>query len=78
MENIEDDIETAFIKNQQKNMVDYICKEISRACEGIDTKEEKQPADHADLDLKDDGDGRKSQTITVDPVSGKVEQKKGK
>lgn len=79
IENHEDEVETAFIKNSEKDskkVAEFICgAEVSRACEGIDTTEKKQPSDNADVELKADASGkRKSQTITIDPSSGKVKK----
>lgn len=78
MENSEDDIETAFIKNiGGDNMVDHVCQQVTGACVGVNTKEKKRPSENADVELNSDGDKMKSQTITIDPSSGKVQHKKG-
>lgn len=78
MENNEDDIESAFIKNAGgDNMVNHICQQVTGACVGIDTTDKKRPSDNADVELNPDGDNMKSQTITIDPSSGKVQHKKG-
>ena len=67
------------VEKDSKKVAEFICgAEVSRACEGIDTTEKKQPSDNADVELKADASGkRKSQTITIDPSSGKVKKQEG-
>ena len=68
LERHEDEIETSLIK-EQKDLSDYVCNTLSGACKGIDTKEEKKPSNHADIDLKENA------SVQIDPASGKMIQK---
>ncbi|XP_066932315.1 uncharacterized protein [Clytia hemisphaerica] len=71
LERHEEEIESALIR-EQKDLSEYVCRTLSGACNEIDTKEEKKPSKHADIDLKENA------SVQIDPSTGKMTPKEKK